>query len=587
MNNFQLSYNLYGRRDAKMKYMNFSKANCKNCYKCLRACPVKAIKFKNEQAEIEEDRCIACGHCLSICPQNARNVISDLDKVKYIVNSSRPVIAALAPSFAGFFDVEEGKVIKALKKLGFSNVYETAYGAEIVAKLYNKYVEEHSQENYITTSCPSANYLVEKYYPELVKYMIPVVSPMLAIGKILKRDYGKESFVVFIGPCHAKKIELEDYKEEKIIDGVITFEEVKLWLKEENIDLDELEASEFEYKNLSGGRSFPLGGGILECMGGNFKNKSLNTISVTGIEDCMEIFKSMKQGKVKNYFVEVSSCKGSCIGGPKMVKDEDGYYTRFNKVRNYIDKRVNAATLESITFPENITFYREFKDKSLIKEVCTKEELNKILRQMGKFSEEDELNCGVCGYNTCREKAQAIYEGMAETSMCLHFMRSKAEGLSNVIIESTPNCLILLDEDMKIREINPAAEKTFLVHKENIMGKPISILLEDEDFRKVKKTGKSITGKKVIYGKYNAVFIENALYLEKQDVVLVSLVNIIDEEKNREELIKIKRNALNAADEIIEKQMRVAQEIAGVLGETTAETKLILMELRKVISGES
>lgn len=570
-----------------MKYMNFSKANCKNCYKCLRACPVKAIKFKNEQAEIEEDRCIACGHCLSICPQNARQVLSDLDNVKYIVNLSTPVIVSIAPSFAGFFDVEEGKVITALKKLGFSYVHETAYGAELVAKLYNEYVEVHQQDNYITTSCPSANYLVEKYHPELVKYMIPTVSPMLAHGKILKQVYGKDSIVVFIGPCHAKKVEVEEYKEEKIINSVLTFQEVKAWLKEEAIHLEDLEVSEFEHNDLSGGRRFPLDGGILECMGGNFKNRSLNTISVTGTEDCMEIFKSMEQGKLKNCFVEVSSCKGSCVGGPKMIKDEEGYYTRFNKVRNYINKRVKSTELEEVSIPEGIVFSRAFKDKEIIKESPRDEEIVKIMRQMGKYAKEDELNCGVCGYNTCREKAEAVYEGMAETSMCLHFMRSKAESLSNVIIENTPNCLILLDGDMRIKEINPAAENTFLVDKENIVGKPITVLLEDEDFKKVKETGESVIGKKVVYGKYNAVFIINAIYLEKQDAVLITLVNIIDEERNREEIIRIKRNALNAADEIIQKQMRVAQEIAGVLGETTAETKLILMELRKVISGES
>lgn len=514
-----------------MKYMNFSKANCKNCYKCLRACPVKAIKFKNEQAEIEEDRCIACGHCLSICPQNARQVLSDLDMVKYIVNLSTPVIATLAPSFAGFFDVEEGKVITALKKLGFSYVHETAYGAELVAKQYNEYVEYHNQDNYITTSCPSANYLVEKYYPELVKYMIPTVSPMLTHGKILKHVYGKDSFVVFIGPCHAKKVEVEEYKDEKIINAVLTFEELKTWLKEENINLKDLETSEFQHNDLSGGRSFPLGGGILECMGGKFHNRSLNTISVTGTEDCMEILKSIKEGKLKNCFVEVSSCKGSCIGGPKMIKDEEGYYTRFNKVRNYINNRVRSTEPEEMIIPEGIVLSRAFKDKSIIKDTPIEEEIVKIMRQMGKFTKEDELNCGVCGYNTCREKAHAVYEGMAETSMCLNFMRSKTESLSNVIIENTPNCLILLDGDMRIKEINPAAEKVFLLDKENIIGKPISVLLEGEDIKRVKETGENIIGKKVIYGKYNAVFIINAIYLEKQDAVLITLVNIIDEEK--------------------------------------------------------
>lgn len=580
-----------------MKFMNFSKANCKNCYKCLRTCPVKAIKFKNDQAEIEEDRCIACGHCLSICPQNARNVQSDLGKVKYIVNSSREVIISLAPSFAGYFDVDPNKLVSGLKKLGFSYVHETAYAAELVANLYKEYIYNNSQENYITTACPSANYLIEKYYPDLIKYMIPIVSPMIAHGKLLKTMYGNDSYIVFIGPCSAKKIEGAGEGDNKVIDAVITFDELKLWLDEEKIDINSLEPFPFENEELSEGRHFPISGGIIKCIGNEFENRKIETISVEGTEDCIEMFKSMNTGKIKGMFIEISACKGSCIGGPKMIKDGEGYYSRLQNVKDYIkekkflESRKKISELCSTTCLSNINtiidYERLFKNKSPLKKLASEEEISKILMKMGKYTKEDELNCGVCGYNTCREKAYAIYDGMAETSMCLHFMRSKAESLSNTIFENTPNCLILLDEDMLVKEVNPAFEKTFMINKENIIGKSLTKLIDDEDFIKVKEEKQNIIGKKVIYPKYNAEFIENIIYLPKEDVILISLTDIAEEEKNKKELLKVKKNALNAADEIINKQMRVAQDIAGILGETTAETKLILMELRKVISGET
>lgn len=568
-----------------MKYMNFSKANCKNCYKCLRGCPVKAIKFKNDQAEIEEDRCIACSHCLSICPQNARNVVSDLEKVKLAVNSSREVVVSLAPSFAGFFKVEYGKVVTLLKKLGFSYVHETAQGAEIVADLYNEYVNKNEYDNYITTSCPSVNYLVEKYYPELIKYMIPVVSPMIAHGMMLKKSYGKDAFVVFIGPCVAKKIEGEGGK--KVINAILTFDEIEQWMADENINLDELETSEFNSTKVSGGRSFPLGGGILECMGADVSGSLVESVTVTGMEDCIGILDFMKENNPKGLFVEASACKGSCIGGPKIVKGLDGYYNRLNRVKKYIEMRKGVETECQEIDTSNLSFNKNFRDKSLRTKEPSETQVVDILKKLGKYSSEDELNCGVCGYNTCREKAKAIYQGMSETSMCLHFMRSKAESLSNVIIENTPHSIAILDSDMIIKDVNASFENTFLAKKENIIGQPVTILIDDEDFIKVKETKINIVGKKVRYLKYNAVFIQNIIYLEKQDVILISMTNIIAEEKSREAFLKVKQNSLNAADEIITKQMRVAQEIAGILGETTAETKLILMELRKVIASET
>lgn len=569
-----------------MSNINFSKADCKNCYKCLRSCPVKAIKFENEQATIDEQRCIECGHCLTICPQNAREIKSDLDTIKKAINSGKKVVASLAPSFASFFDVHHGKVVSALKKLGFSIVEETAVGAEIVSELYNDYIVDNRQDVYITTSCPSANYLVEKYFEEIIPYLIPTVSPMIAHGKLLKNKLGQDSFVVFIGPCLAKKSEFDSYSKDNIIDAVLTFDELNYWIAELGIEINDLDEDKFNSNPYSKGQGFPLGGGIIEAMGEKLQESPLTVINVSGMEECIEVFNSIKNGDLKGVLIEASACKGSCIGGPVMIKNGENYYTKLRKIRDYISTRKNYNDPINTEAPKEISFYREFNKKFVKKTIATEEQIIAIMKEMGKVELKDELNCGVCGYNTCKEKAQAVFEGMAETNMCLHYMRTKAESLANEIVESTASNVILLDGEMNVREINPAAQAIFKIASQNIIGKPISLLIDDEDFKKVRESGESIMGKKVAYPKYGVVFVANIVYLRKQDMVLISMINIMGEEKNKKELMKVKENTLNAAQEVIEKQMRVAQEIASLLGETTAETKIILTKLKKIVAGE-
>jgi len=569
-----------------MSNINFSKANCKNCYKCLRSCPVKAIKFENQQAKIDEERCIECGHCLTICPQNAREIKSDLDNVKEAINSGKKVIASLAPSFTGFFDVQPRKVVSALKRLGFSIIEETAVGADIVAELYNDYIKDNKQDVYISTACPSANYLVEKYFKELIPYLMRVVSPMIAHGKLLKEKFGEDSFVVFIGPCLAKKSEFDSYIDENVIDAVLTFDELNCWITECGIEINEIEEEEFNINPYSKGQGFPIGGGIIEAMGEKLQESKLTVITVSGMEDCIEVFNSIKNGDLKEVLIEASACKGSCVGGPVMVKNGENYFAKLKKVKNYIKSRKNYNQPTFTKIPQNMDFQRVFTEKSIKKNIASEEEIISIMEKMGKYELVDELNCGVCGYNSCKEKAQAIFEGMAETNMCLHYMRSKAESLANEIVENTVSNLILLDGEMNVREINPAAKAIFKIQSQNIIGKHISLLIDDEDFKRVRETKVNIIGKKYDYPKYGVVFVANIVYLPRVDMVLVSMINIMAEEKNKKELMKVKENTLNAAQEVIEKQMRVAQEIASLLGETTAETKIILTKLKKIVAGE-
>lgn len=571
-----------------MNFINFYKANCKNCYKCLRSCPVKAIKIRNEQAEIEQERCIACGHCLIVCPQNARYIKSDIENIKDAIKEGKRVVASIAPTFAGAFEMdEETKIVFALKKLGFSIVEETALGAEMVTKLYREYLKQNKTKNIITTCCPSVNFLIEKYFPILIEDMIPVVSPMLAHGKILKNTYGMDSYTVFIGPCTSKKYEAADFQNEGVIDAVLTFEELKHWFEEENIKLNEMETEEFDRQAHVVGRIYPLGGGVIDGLKDIDSIKSYEFYNVSGIDDCINIFNSVINGELQGVCIEANVCRGGCSGGPGMPQCSQGLFKIQKKIKDYIKKSDNKKKCKEAIECDGINFSKIFFNRSFEKKKASSEEIRKILESMGKYEKDDEMNCGVCGYNTCREKAQAVFEGMAETNMCLQYMRNKAESINYVVFENSPNIIIILDEELNVKEFNPAAEKLFKIETREIKDKPLSTFMDDEHFIKVKESKEGIYKHKVSYPEFGAILQLNILYVEKQNIILAIMSDITQEEINKKELARVKENTLDAAQEVIEKQMRVAQEIAGLLGETTAETKVILSKLKKIAIGEN
>nr|WP_307889979.1 [Fe-Fe] hydrogenase large subunit C-terminal domain-containing protein [Clostridium botulinum] len=374
-----------------MDYINFKKANCKNCYKCLRSCPVKAIKFKNHQAKIEIERCILCSRCVLVCPQNARKVVNYLDKVKKALNGNKKIIASIAPSFMGNFNVSYGKIVASLKALGIKYAEETALGADMTTKLYKSFIKENKQDYYITTACPSVNLLVEKYYPELVKYMLPFMSPMACHGKILKTIYGEDSFTLFIGPCTAKKAEHENYNFENSIDAVLTYEEYLNLLKERNISMEKLEPLEFDNRSLELGSYYPIAGGIISNFKDELKNKNIKSFYVDGVYACIDIFESMKKGYIKNSFIEASACVGSCIGGPEVITNNHEYYNKLEKVQNYIENRQNyIKSCENKTDKQNVlknfnlNFHRDFVDKSINKEIQHEEKIKKYIKIHGK-----------------------------------------------------------------------------------------------------------------------------------------------------------------------------------------------------------
>lgn len=567
-----------------MELLNFNKANCKHCYKCLRVCPVKAIKFVNDQASIVEERCIACGHCFIACPQNARKVHSDIENIKDAIGKGQKVIATLAPSFVASFPIKEGgQVVSALKKLGFSHVEETAIGADIVSKLYREELSSGQYKNIITTACSSSNILVEKYYPELLDYMLPVVTPMIAHGKVLKQKYGMDSFVVFIGPCISKKAEANDSQHNDVIDACLTFEELDTWLKEESIDISTIDSKPFDDTPTVNGRAFPIEGSVLNSFIKNeFENK-YDFISIDGVEECIDILDTLMDENINGVCVELNACKGGCVNGPGIIENLYSPYTRRKRVKKYIAEKNDVSNLKNVIIPKNIHFKKTFINKSFYRPKASEKQIKEILNSIEKFTIEDELNCGACGYSTCREKAQAVLEGMAETSMCLPYMQSKAERLSNHIFENSPIAMLVLDKNLNVIEFNPICEKLFNIEANEILNKPISTIIQDDIFKEVKKTKTDVVFHNVHYPEYEISLLQNIIHIENEDAILAIMTDITAEEKSRKELIKIKENTLEAAQNVIDKQMRVAQEIAGLLGETTAETKVVLTKLKQLV----
>ncbi|WP_353893664.1 [Fe-Fe] hydrogenase large subunit C-terminal domain-containing protein [Proteinivorax hydrogeniformans] len=563
-----------------MNFISFSEEKCVNCYKCIRACHTKAISVFGDRQENDEERCISCGECYVSCEHDGFFIKDKVQEVKDALSSNKKVIASLAPSFPGAFSLKEGEqIVSALKKLGFYAVEETAVGADVILDSYEDYTENSTLDNLISTSCPSANYLVEKYYPELKKYMMPVVSPMVAHGKSIRQFYGEDVYVVFIGPCIAKKVEAKEPQYEGIINSVLTFVELQKWFEEESLDLQKFDPQPFDRKGTNKGKLIPCKIKLAEE-----KNKRFEKLVVTGVEQCKELLESIKKGELSGLFLEMLSCAGGCIDGTGIPKDAVSYHVRKKRVRDYIKKSDNEEGSNICKEPIDIS--RKVSAKEVKEHQYTNAQILGVLNSMGKNKKEDELNCNACGYGTCRELAESILRGSSHVNMCLPYMRSKAESLKNVIFDHSPNAIFMVGFDLTVKEFNPASEKLFNKNVEKIKGKRIGEVISEEIFEKVLETKSNMIGKKIEYSQHGVILIANIIYLKEQSVLMTIMTDVTSEEKNKEELVRVKKNTLDVAQSVIDKQMRVAQEVAGLLGETTAETKVALTKLKDIVIEE-
>ena len=554
--------------------LTLKKSNCKNCYKCIRHCPVKAIRFSGNQAHIIGNECILCGHCFVVCPQNAKEIVDSTEKVRVLIQSGDPVVVSLAPSFVANYDgVGIGAMRKALQKLGFADVEETAIGATIVKTEYERMLREEAHDIIITSCCHSINLLIQKYFPAELPYLADVMSPMQAHCVDIKKRIPNAK-TVFIGPCVAKKDEAEYY--EGPVDAVLTFEELTNWLKAEHITLDK----ELDNTPESRARFFPTTGGILKTMAQNAPGYTY--MALDGVENCIIALKDIENGKIHKCFIEMSACVGSCIGGPVMEKYHRSPVHDYMSVAQYAGTRdFDVAQPDALTLKKNFTVI----DHKLMQPA--EYEIAAVLRQMGKFKPSDELNCGSCGYNSCREKAIAICQGKAEISMCLPFLKDKAESFSDTIVRNTPNGLIVLNENLEVQQINAAARKIMNIRSESdVLGEPVIRILDPAVFVSVRNSGRSVRDQKVYLAEYKK-YVEQTVVFDPDSRMLVGIMrDITDEEAERERKTRINQQTVEVADTVVEKQMRIVQEIASLLGETAAETKIALTKLKESIGDE-
>ncbi|MDR1215562.1 MAG: 4Fe-4S binding protein [Treponema sp.] len=653
-----------------MEYLDFKTARCKDCFKCLRECPVKAIKIENHQAHIVEERCILCGTCTSVCPQNAKKVNSEMAKTEAILSAGGQVIASVAPSFVSSFGVQNFSTLRlAVTQLGFTRAEETAVGARAVSAAYARILETREYKNFITSACPAINRMIQVYYPKALKYLAPVVSPMIAHGKLLKESF-PDAKIVFIGPCIAKKREAA---ESGIIDAVLTFEELSQLFTNRNVEpsraivggsrpivgesraivgesrpiMGEPRAIVGESRPIMGesrpivgesrpivgesrpivgesrpivgesrpivGESRPIVGeprpivGEPRAIGETPRAIAMNRakyypisrgiiksfinppdgyeyVAVDGVKRCFELLEDIEA--YSGLFIEMNCCEYACINGPCILKNAGGAIKANKEIRDYVNKNLTDTEPEK-TVPCDVDLSVGYPPLPTRFVTPSERDVRFILARSGKTKPEDELNCGACGYSTCREKALAVFNGLADIEMCIPYMRTRAESMSYEIIQNSPNGIILLDGDYKIQELNGNARKILGITAVDPKGLYAFDCFNCSEYLIAFNEGKSIHKKKVFIeetGKYAEVSI---ILLHEHKIMFGVYKDISDKVEFERQLIEVKNETLNTTDGVIRKQMRVAQEIASLLGETTAETKVALLKLKKTLLRES
>lgn len=554
------------------EYIRLEPSHCHNCLRCVRACPTNAMTYLKNQPTIVEEECILCGRCYSVCPHDAKAVISDLDRIKEWLNNKEEVIISAAPSFVAVWP-QFSSLVKILESRGFSAVRETAEGAKLVTKAFRNLIDEGTMENIITTCCPAVNSLIEKEYGELTPFMAPVVSPMIAHGRLIKQDHPNAK-VVFLSPCIAKFKEIRDERFAGSIDACIGMDELLMWIsgtlkEEEEKDWDEFEGSI--------ARLYPTPGGILNCI--EHDNRNYKYIDVEGIDRIQKVLEAMKEGTLKGYFVEMSACIGSCIGGPLLSHFKHNEWLGQSVIRENVDMNAKITGGE---LPFDLS--AQWKPEDIWRPKHTEEEIQAEMIRLGKVSQDKIHDCGACGYETCRLKAIAVLDGKADPRICLPEALERAESLSNVVIENTPNGIIVFDKDLNVREMNPSARKMLNLDMINPTGMPIGAVLPDDALeRLVRMTGRRTEYIRVYYENYKKLLDHAIVNVESQDLYVVILMDRTDESIREEKLRRMRERTIDVTSEVIDEQMRTVQEIASLLGETTAKSKVALTKLKRAM----
>lgn len=564
---------------------------CQDCYKCIRRCPVKAIRVENGHAAVMGELCIACGRCVINCPAHAKHYRNDISLVQQILKNKKQVIVSLAPSFrAEFPEYTPEQFVALLLKLGFYGVSETALGADLVshevASILTDGVKNNNQKLFISSACPAVVEFIKRYMSEYAPYITPCASPLLAHARFLKKTYGNDIGVVFIGPCIAKKREADVWDE---IDAAITFKELRLMLDEMKVQQEvvlgktinsvkDIALSDaqngFIPRRAAKAELFPLEGGMIAACKKYNPLAKVTTIAVSGIEPIRKTLEGLTPSELKEpVFLELLSCTGGCINGPGSEQSSAMALRRVQTIEfaDSADKVLDEKTVRQKpemggTIPCEPVKERTYSD----------EEIHAALRLMGKYTIQDEINCNGCGYDTCRRFAKAMLDGVAEKTMCVSYTRKLAQKKANGLVAAIPSGVVIADKNMRIVECNKNFAK--------IMGQDIAEMydikpgMEGADLSAITKSAEFFrsvlapNGPDVIEREVrenNKILHYTVFVIEKEESA-AGVVEDVTAPKNQRE------RTITQAQKVIDKNLSVVQQIAFLLGENAAETESML-----------
>ncbi len=554
---------------------------CQDCYKCLRHCPTKAIKVENGKATVIPERCVACGICVGVCPNNAKHIRNDIGRAGSLFSEGVKVIAALAPSWASEFpDCTNEQMIHALKQLGFYWVSETALGAQMISQRLVDELKSSDKKLLISSACPAADGFVSKYLPEFTENITDVISPVLAHCELLRKLYGNEVKIIFFSPCIAKKNEADARSD--LLNLSLTFTDLHEWFSKKGIIPEQVlpdGTEEFIPEKAEDGALYPVEGGMLDTIklrGGT----DIQYVTISGIPDIEQALTGLNADELKKpVFLELLACKGGCVNGPCMSHSRAG-------LLNIVAALNNAEMPEKLSITgSEIPVHGAYLNEHIKKESSSDEEIRKALLRVGKSSDEDELNCGGCGYDTCKEFAKALLENRAEPVMCLSYLRNMAQKKANAMIRCMPSAVVIVDNDLKIVESNkhfaalagPDAIDIWEA-SEGMEGANLEKLIPFSHlFVENLETGMDIH--KGSLKAWDKILDVTIFSIEKGRIAGAVISDITSPGMRREQIAARARM-------VIKKNLETVQSIAANLGENMAETEILLRSLARDYAGE-
>lgn len=554
---------------------------CRGCYRCVRECPIKAIKVSGGKAIISKSRCIYCGKCVSACPVNAIRIRSDIERVKLAIHSGRKAICSIAPSFVSEFPEKDKELLAALYKLGFSGVSETAMGAKLLLDAFSMYMQKHDGKlPYISTACPSVIELAKKYYPDALERLLPLPSPLQSHSAYLRSLYGEDILIVFIGPCISKKLEADHSP--GYPDFALTFKELREWMKSENIDLDDIDIENnkgFIPKKVDLAVSLDF-------------NISKFPVEVAGIE---EVSKAFSSGVPDDVFLNTFSCNGGCADGygarhdisiAEKKKTATLYIQDRHKEKDLFvgDHDFSAYLLQNGYGALKVN--KPAREDSFSTEYAPSD-IKHALEELGKFTPDDETNCGGCGYPTCRDFARAYLEKMVDTDMCVTKMRRDIVLKVDMLLRTIPYGVVIVDDKLKIDDCNLLFLKLFGNMEDNQEGQSLINMAKGlplESFVPFSdKIREQFSLKET--GQYRIHFKDKVLrvtffFIDGKKLLAAMFEDITAMTVRREAVVK-------KAEDVIQKSLETVQQIASLLGENAADTEIILNSLIDVFTSST